>query len=339
MKKDFRNLYNNEAVNQRRRTSIMAVGAAALAAAAPSALAQTASGPTVTIIVPLAPGGIADLTARPLAAPLSRALGQPVIVENRAGAGGAIGMAYVARQKPDGNTLLMALSSFLTVPEADKVTGRPVSYQISQFSPIALVSADPTVLVVRADSPYKTIGDLLTYAKNNPGKLTASSSGVYGTTHVALSMLWQAAGVNVLHVPYSGGGPSMVALAAGEVDITAQAPGTVAAHMKTGKVRILGTWGTQRLTNYPDVPTFKEQGLDVQFHIWSALLAPAGLTPQKYEQLRNAARAAVHDPAFVSAMGAMNTPIHYLEGAELDKFLAQDHKRLAAVIKAMGKLE
>jgi tripartite-type tricarboxylate transporter receptor subunit TctC len=248
-------------------------------------------------------------------------------------------MSYAARQKPDGNTLLMALSSIMVIPEADKITGRPVSYTVSQFTPIALVSADPTVLAVRADSPFKTIEDLIRHAKEKPGSLTFSSSGIYGTTHVAQAMLWQAAGVEMLHVPYAGGGPSMVALVAGEVDITAQAPGTVNAHVKSGKVRVLGTWGRERLKNFPDVPTFKERGLDVEFYIWSGLFAPAGVTPQKKAQLLTAARAAVHDPAFVTAMNGMNTPLHYLEGAELDKFLEQDQKRLAKVVKAMGKLE
>jgi tripartite-type tricarboxylate transporter receptor subunit TctC len=329
----------NGGADPQRRTAHRLGAAVALAAAGTFSFAQTAGGPPISLVVPLAPGGIADITARPFAIPLAKELGQPVIVENRPGAGGAVGMSYAARQKPDGQTLLMALSSIVIIPEADKITGRPVSYTLNQFTPIALVSADPTVLVVRSDSPWKTIDDLIKAAKAKPGSLTYSSSGIYGTTHVAQAMLWQAAGVDMLHVPYNGGGPSMVALLAGQVDITAQAPGTVAQHVKSGKARILGTWGAERLKNFPDVPTFKEKGYDVEFYIWSGLFAPAGLTPQKLNQLRAAARNAVHDPGFIAAMNGMNTPIHYLEGAELDKFLEQDHKRLARVVKAMGKLE
>jgi tripartite-type tricarboxylate transporter receptor subunit TctC len=325
-------------VNLRRRAALICAGLT-LAAASAGAIAQANTGHTVSLVVPLAPGGIADITARPFAVPLAKELGQPVVVENRAGAGGAIGMSYAARQKPDGNTLLMALSSIVIIPEADKITGRPISYTLNQFTPIALVSADPTVLVVRADSPWKNIGDLIKAAKEKPGSLTYSSSGIYGTTHVAQAMLWQAAGVDMLHVPYSGGGPSMVALLAGQVDITAQAPGTVAQHVKSGKARILGTWGAERLKNFPDIPTFKEKGLDVEFYIWSGLFAPAGLPAQKLNQLRAAAKNAVHDPGFVASMNAMNTPIRFLEGADLDKFLEQDQKRLARVVKAMGKLE
>jgi tripartite-type tricarboxylate transporter receptor subunit TctC len=304
-----------------------------------STLAIGQSTQPMTLIVPLAAGGIADITARPLAIPLARELHQPVVVENRVGAGGAVGMAYAARQKPGGNTLLMALSSIVVIPEADKVMGRAPSYTMNQFTPVALVSADPTVLVVRANSPWRTTADLIRDAKARPGKISVSSSGLYGTTHVAQSMLWQAAGVDMLHVPYNGGGPSMTALLAGQVDVTAQAPGTVMPHLKAGTVRLLGSWGGERLKQLPDVPTFKEQGFDVEFYIWSALFAPAGVPAARMEQLRAAARKSVQDPAFVSAMATMNTPIQYLEGAEFERFLAQDQARLARVVKAMGKLE
>jgi tripartite-type tricarboxylate transporter receptor subunit TctC len=278
-----------------------------------------ASGQPISFVVPFAPGGIADITARPLAIPLARELGQSVVIENRAGAGGAVGMAHVTRQKPDGNTLLMALSSIVVIPEADKVTGKPPSYAMSQFTPIALVSADPTVLAV--------------------GKISFSSSGIYGTTHVAQAMLWQAAGIDMLHVPYNGGGPAMNALLGGQVDVTAQAPGVLAPHVKAGTIRLLGGWGAKRLDLLPDVPTFKELGFDVEFYIWSGVFAPAGLAPAKLEQLRTAVRRSVQDPGFLQAMGAMNTPVRHMEGAEFDRFIEQDAARMAKVVKAMGKLE
>jgi tripartite-type tricarboxylate transporter receptor subunit TctC len=306
--------------------------------AAPDVFAQDRNH-TVSLIVPFAPGGIADLTARPFAIPLAKELDQSVVVENRAGAGGAVGMAYASRQKADGNTLLMALSSIVTIPEADKVMGRPVSYTLDQFTPIALVSADPTVLIVRADSRWKTVNDLIAEAKAKPRTLTFSSSGIYGTTHVAQAMLWQSAGVELTHIPYSGGGPSMTALLGGQVDITTQAPGTVASYVKSGAVRLLGTWGAHRLPNFPDVPTFKELGYDVEFYIWSALFAPAGLPTSKLDQLRVAARKSTQDQGFVAAMTTMETPIRYLQGAELQTFLMDDQRRLAKVVQAMGRLE
>lgn len=308
------------------------------AACAPLACGAQAN-TAVNLVVPLAPGGIADITARPFAIPLARELGQPVVVENRIGAGGAVGMAHVARQKPDGQTLLMALSSIVVIPESDKVSGRAPRYTMQQFTPIALITADPTVLVVRADSPYRTIDDLMRDAKARPGAISYSSSGIYGTTHLCQSMLWQNAGVHMLHVPFNGGGPSLTALLGRQVDLTAQAPGTVAPHLKSGAVRILGTWGAERLALFPEVKTFREQGFDVEFYIWSALFAPAGLSHDKLEKLRAAARSCVQDPHFVSAMAAMNTPIHYLEGAALQAYLDRDQQRLAAVVRKLGKLE
>jgi tripartite-type tricarboxylate transporter receptor subunit TctC len=308
----------------------------------PSALAQTAApypSRPITMVVPFAPGGIADITGRPLAQAMTKSLGQPIVIENRPGAGGGVGMVHAARQKPDGYTLLMALSSIVTIPEADRVSGRVPSYQMKEFTPVALVSADPTVLIVRADSTWKTVADLMKDARSRPGKITYSSSGIYGTLHVAVEMLSQSAGAQLLHVPFGGGGPAMTALLGGQVDVTAQAPGVASPHVKAGKVRILGSWGAQRLKAFPDVPTMREAGFDAEFYIWSALFAPAGLPAEVLARLRGAVKEAVTEPSFTKAMATMETPIMHLQGAEFDAFLKQDTKRLAAVIQRMGRLE
>ncbi len=324
---------------------LLAVMLAAISSATAFAQAPAAGGgqafPTrpIIIVVPFPPGGIADITARPLALPMAKFLGQNVIIENRAGAGGAVGHAYVARAKPDGYTLMMALSSVVIIPEAEKISGRQPSYTMSQFAPIALVSADPTVLLVRTDAPWKTVGDLIEDARRNPGKISYSTSGLYGTTHTAQEMLWQAGGVKLLHVPYAGGGPSMLALLAGQVDLTAQAPGVASPHVKGGKVRMLGGWGAQRIKVMPDLPTMKEQGFDVEFYIWAGLFAPAGTPPDVLAKLRSAVRDAVQDTGFRTAMTGMNTPINHLDGADFESFLEKDSKRLAEAVKRMGKLE
>jgi tripartite-type tricarboxylate transporter receptor subunit TctC len=291
------------------------------------------------MVVPFAPGGIADITGRPLAQAMMKTLGQPIVIENRPGAGGGVGMAHVTKQKPDGYTLLMALSSIVTIPEADRVNGRVPSYQMKEFTPIALVSSDPTVLIVRADSPWKTVADLMKDARERPGKITYASSGIYGTLHVAVEMLAQSAGAQLLHVPFGGGGPAMTALLGGQVEVTAQAPGVASPHVKAGKVRILGSWGAQRLKAFPDVPTMREAGYEAEFYIWSGLFAPAGLTPELLARLRSVTREAVADESFRKTMATMETPILHLQGAEFDDFLQRDSKRLAEVIKRMGKLE
>ena len=315
------------------------VAAAVLAVLCAVAQAQPYPNRPITIISPFPPGGISDLTARPFAASMAKFLGQSVVVENKAGAGGAVGYAYVARANADGYTLMMALSSIAIIPVADEVNGRQPTYQMSDFTPIALVSADPTVLMAPAGSKWKTLKDLVAEAKANPGKITYSSSGLYGTTHTCFEMFQQAAGIKLLHVPYKGGGPSMAAALSGEVMITAQSPGVANPHVKSGKFRLLGSWGGKRTPALPDVPTLREQGYDAEFYIWAALFAPKGLPADIAERLRSVSRQVARDADFGKAMGGMNTPIDYRDGAEFRAFLDADSKRLAEVIRKMGKTQ
>ena len=182
---------------------------------------------TITMIVAFPPGGQADLAARPVAAALEKVLGKSVVVDNRGGAGGMIGNAAAARAEPDGHTLLMALSSMVFLPEAERLYDRKPSYEMDQLVPIARVLADPGVLGVRKDSPFKSVADLVAEAKKRPGQISYSSSGNYGASHVPFEMFQQAAGIKLLHVPYRGGGPALTAFIAGQVDITAQAPGVI----------------------------------------------------------------------------------------------------------------
>jgi len=318
--------------------SLLAALAAAVVGAAAHAQGAFPDRP-ITMIVPFAPGGIADITGRPLAASMSKVLGQQVVVENKAGAGGAVGHALAAKAKPDGYTIMTALSSIVVIPEADKVNGRPSTYQMSDFTPIALVSADPTILLVPVGAPWKTLKELMDDARARPGKISYSSSGVYGTIHTCFEMLAQAAGVKLLHVPYKGGGPSMTALIAGEVNLTAQSPGVSNPHIKSGKVRVLGSWAAARTPALPDVPTMKEQGYDVEFYIWAGVFTPAGLPRDVRERITVAVRQAVQDPDFQKAMANVNTPINYKEGADFEAFMNADAKRLAQVVQKMGKTE
>src|SRR5437867_9182306 len=155
----------------------------------------------ITMVAPFPPGGVADLPARPVAAAMEKTLKNPVGVVNKTGAAGAVGMQFVATSKPDGYTLLLALSSISIIPEADKLFGQPPAFTVDQFAPIALISADPTVLVVPADKPWKTAAEFVEDAKRRPGQISYSSSGVYGTLHTAMDLLSHAAGINLRHVP------------------------------------------------------------------------------------------------------------------------------------------
>lgn len=293
----------------------------------------------IMMIVPFPPGGVADLTGRPTAAAMEKALKQKIVIENKAGAGGGIGMAQVAKAKPDGYTIMMALSSISVIPEADKLLGRAPMYTLDQLAPIALISADPTILVVRTESPWKTVQEFVDDARKRPGAITYSSSGIYGTLHVAMAMLGDAAGVSLHHVPYTGAGPAITALLGGHVDALATGPGTVIQHIKAGKLRALASWGDKRIEVLPDLPTLKELGFDAEFFIWSGIFAPAGTPQPVLAALRQAAQEAVKDPQFKSAMATIETPIHYLDAPEFQKFWDHDAKRLAVIVKKIGKIE
>jgi tripartite-type tricarboxylate transporter receptor subunit TctC len=293
----------------------------------------------ITLVVPFPPGGVADIVARPAADALGRVLGAPVVIENKAGAGGGIGMAYVAKAKPDGYTLLLALSSISILPEADKIIGRPPMYQLDQLVPIARLTADPTVLAVRADSPWKTLQEFVADAKKRPGAISYGSSGNYGTMHVPMEMFASDAGIKLLHVPYTGAGPAVVGLLGGNIDAVASGPSTVIQHVKAGTVRVLASWGDHRLVSLPDVPTLSESGFNAVFFQWSGLFAPAGTPAPVLAKLRDAARITASDPRFVAALATVETPVQYLDAPELQRFWDADAQKLGAVVRRVGKLD
>jgi tripartite-type tricarboxylate transporter receptor subunit TctC len=213
-----------------------------------ASLAQAQDYPTkpVQMVAPFPPGGVADIVGRPLAAAMEKSLKQPVIVVNRPGAGGAVGMASVAKAPGDGYTILMALSSISIFPVSDRINGKAPAYELKDFAPIALVTADPTVLVVAADSPWKTLEDFVATAKAHPNKMNYSSSGVYGTLHVAMEIFANAAGIKMFHVPYQGGGPAVTALLGGQVHALASGPAAAIGQIRGGKMRALASWSTER---------------------------------------------------------------------------------------------
>ena len=312
--------------------------AALFALLACSAQAQEYPTKPITMIVAFPPGGVAELVGRPLAASMEKTLGQPVIILNRPGAGGAVGTTVAAKAAPDGYTILMTLSSISIFPVSDPLEGKPAPYQISDFMPIALVTADPTVLVVRADSPYKTVQDFVAAAKANPGKINYSSSGVYGTLHVAMEMFAGAAGIELFHIPYQGGGPAVTALLGGQVQALASGPAAAVGQIKGGKMRALAGWGAKRLQLMPDLPTFMELGYkDVEFYIWSGVVAPAAIPPNVQHKLRAAVRAAAADPQFTAAMAKVSTPINYLDAPEFKDFWVADAARLRVAVEKIGK--
>jgi tripartite-type tricarboxylate transporter receptor subunit TctC len=277
----------------------------------------------ISIVNPFPPGGIADLTARPLASTFEKLLKQPVVVVNKAGAAGAVGTQFASVAKPDGYTILIALVSISSTPEVDKLFGRPATYTRDQFIGIARLNADPPLLAV--NGPWKTLKELVDDAKKRPGEITFASSGPYGASHLPLEMFLQSAGLKMRHLPTTGGGPATTAVLGG--------------HARAGKMRALAVWGATRLAAFPDVPTLKELGYDVEYYIWTGLFAPKSAPPHVIQVLRDATRKAVQDEEFKSAMEKAKTPIAYLDADEFKAFWDKDAQRIASVIQFIGKTE
>lgn len=293
----------------------------------------------VTMVVPFPPGGVADTVARPVAEAMSRHLKQAVIIENKGGAGGGIGMGQVAKSKPDGYTLVMALSSFVVLPEADKLLKRTPMYQLDQLKPIARFTADPTVLVVRAESPWKTYAEFIAYVKANPAKVSFGSSGNYGTMHVPMEQLKAATSSYMLHVPYTGAGPAVFALLAGQVDALSTGPASVLQQIKSGKLRALAHWGEGRLAVMPEVPSFKELGVPVVYSQWAGMFAPAATPAAVVEKLRQAARFAAQDPRAVQALTAAGTSFQFQDAPDFERFVQTDARAMASLVQRIGKVD
>jgi tripartite-type tricarboxylate transporter receptor subunit TctC len=305
-----------------------------------SAVAQSAY-PTraITMIVPFPPGGLADLVARPVAEAMSRDLGQPVVIENKAGAGGGIGMGLAAKARADGYTVLLALSSLTIIPEADGLLGRPPMFALADLRPIARYTADPTVLAVRTEAPWKNLQDFLDDARKRPGAINYGSSGNYGTMHVPMEILSQTANVKMTHIPFTGAGPAVVALLGGQIDAVSSGPATVLQHIKAGKLRVLAHWGNAALASMPEVASLKDLGQNAEYAQWSGLFIPAATPEPIAQRLRAAARFAAQDAKVREVIQNAGSPVQYQDAAEFDKYVQADAKRMADVVKRIGKLE
>jgi tripartite-type tricarboxylate transporter receptor subunit TctC len=291
------------------------------------------------MIVPFPPGGLADIVARPVAEAMSRDLGQPVVIENKSGAGGGVGMSLASKAPPDGYTVLLALSSLTVIPEADVVLGRPQMFALNSLRPIARITADPTVLAVRADAPWKTAKDFVEDAKKRPGAINYGSSGNYGTMHVPMEILSQNAGIKMTHVPFTGAGPAVIALLGGQIDAISSGPATVLQHVKSGKLRVLAHWGSGKLEALPEVPSLKDAGYNAEYAQWSGLFIPAGVPEPVAQRLRAAAKAAAQDAKVKQVILNAGSPILYQDAPEFEQYVQGDAKRMAEVVKKIGKVE
>lgn len=309
--------------------------AAALAALACAAYAQNYPTKPVRLVISFTPGSSTDIIGRAVAAKLQEVWGQPVVAENRPGAGGTVGSEFVVRSDPDGYTLLANSSAHAANPGMYK----ELRYDtMRDFVNLALLGGGPNVLIVSPESGWKSLKDFVDAAKKNPGKINYSSSGVYGTLHVAMEIFANAAGIKLFHVPYQGGGPALTALLGGQVHALASGPAPAAAQMKGGKVRALASWSTERLPLLPDVPTFKELGYDAEFYIWSGVFAPAATPAPVLDRLRSAVREAATSAEFKSAMEKVQTPVSYLDAPAFRSYWEKDAARLKIALEKIGKV-
>ena len=312
--------------------------AASVAAVAPASAQEPYPTRPITIVASFPPGGIADTTGRPLAATLERLLKNPVVLVNKPGAAGAVGNQFVATSKPDGYTLLLGIVSISFLPEKDRLFGQPPTYTLDQFTGIARLSAEPSVITVNAETPWKTLKELVDDAKKRPGQITFSSSGLYGASHVPTEMFLQAAGITMRHLPTTGGGPMVTAVLGNHAQLTTAPTTLVGGHLKAGKVRLLAHTGTGRLPAFPDVPSLKELGYDVDYYAWTALIAPKATPPHVVKILRDAVKQAVQEADFKAALAKADTPIAYQDADEFNPWWARDAQTAAAIVRKIGKV-
>ena len=295
----------------------------------------------VNVVVPFPPGGAADQPSRLFALAMNNVWKQPAVVITRPGAGGAIGSSAVANAAADGYTLLATNPSLLILPEADRLFGRTPSFDRSSFVSLGLLVADPVVLVVKADAPWKTYQEFVADARANPDKITYGSSGAYSASHLPIEMLAHAAGMKLRHISYSGGGPAIQAVLGGHIGVTASSPSAISAHIKAGTLRALVGTGAKRITSLPDVPSAVELGYkDAEFYIWIGLFAPAN-TPEAVVQTLRAdiQKAVTMDNGFVQSMTKLGAVPDYRPAAAFDDFLNKDAERIKATLNRIGKVD
>ncbi len=291
----------------------------------------------ITLIVPNPPGGSSDANARVLADSLTKTLKQPVIVNFKPGVGGQIGNAFVANAKPDGYTLLMGLSSIMVSPDAERAQGKTSLYEVNQLVPIAMISNDPMVMLVKTDAPWKNLNELMKAAKEKPNAITYSSSGNFGPINLSVEMLAYAAGAKFLQVPFGGGGPSMLALLGGQVDMTTAIPSVAIPQIESGKVRPIAVSGPKRIKLLPNVPSYRESGFDAEYNIWNGLFVPAGTPAAIIDTLNKAVKEGVQSGQLETAMNQRGMIFDYRDTNEFKKFAQEDGDRMIKVVKAMPK--
>jgi len=317
----------------RRIAFACAIGVPCLAASM-SASAQPYPNRTVKMVVPFAPGGATDIIARSVAQKLGERLGQSVVIENRPGAGTTIGNAEVAKATADGYTLLFAPTPFVI----SQIIYPKLPYDPKKdFTPVSLLATSPFILVTNSAVSAKTVGELVALAKAKPGSLTFCSAGNGTVPHLAGELFKFRAGVEVVHVPYKGGGPAIIDLIGGQVDMMFATPIEVAPHVQSGKLRVLGATSLRRLPAYPDVPTLAESGYPgVEVASFFGVLAPAGTPPEIVTRLAAELAAVMGLPEIQERFAAQSAEANVQGPPAFARFLDTEREKWADIVKRSG---
>ncbi|WP_233235368.1 tripartite tricarboxylate transporter substrate binding protein [Bordetella sp. LUAb4] len=300
-----------------------------------AAAAQSYPDKPIHLIVPFPPGGVADIIARPIAEKLTQSLGQPVIVENRGGATGTIGAAFVAHAAPDGYTLLLGTTNEMAMSPTLYAT---LPYDPTKdFAPVSIVAQFPNVLVVSPRVQAGKLADLTALAKAKPKSLTFASSGQGSTNHLTAELYQTEAGVQITHIPYKGGGPALVDLTGGHVDAMFATLPSAVTLIKAGKLHALAVTGSKRTAALPDVPTMGESGLPgVMVSTWNGVIAPAGTPPAVIDKLAQALKQATEDPGIQQKFALVGAETTYTPPQAFAGIIRDDYARWSAVIKKAG---
>jgi tripartite-type tricarboxylate transporter receptor subunit TctC len=322
------------------RRTFLASSAALLAGAHQVSGQDAYPSHAITLINPFPPGGAADVVGRPLAAVMEPIVKQPVVIDTKPGAAGAVGAQFGASAKPDGYTLMLHITSISGFAEVDKLFGRSPKFTRADFIPIARFVADPCVLLVNDQQPYKTLQEFTADAKKRPDGLIFSSSGLYGALHLPMALYMKAAGgLKLRHLPTNGGGPALTALLGNNAQALVSSVSASLAQIKAGKARPLALFGAERSKALPDVPTMKELGHDIEYYLWVGSFAPKGTPEPVIGYLRDAFGKAAKSPQFQTAMSNLGQEVAYMDQADFAKFWDADAKRIEGAIHEIGRVQ
>ena len=286
----------------------------------------------VQIIIPWAAGGATDLIFRALAATTGKYLWKAVIVVNRPGGAGAVGYTEAAQAKPDGYTLVSAITPLTILPHQVKT-----AFTYKNFDPVINVVRDPGMFLVRSDAPWKSLKEFLDYAKKNPDMITVGNSGAGGGVHLIALAFEKTAGVKFNHIPFAGGGPSVTALLGGHINAVSVSPPEGIEHVKAGKLKIIALFAEKRFELFPDVPTVKEQGVDFVMGQWRGLAAPKGTPPDVIKKLHDVFKKGMEDPVFIKNAKDMVVNLSYFGPEAFGKLMAHDDEFYGKLVREIKK--